>query len=42
VIYLFNKIIKICEIKYGKKVHMDALKEYGVVDGHRRSFKPCD
>ena len=26
---------------YGTKVHMDALKEYGVIDGHRRSFKPC-
>jgi ribonuclease HII len=26
---------------YGTKVHMNALKEYGVVDGHRRSFKPC-
>jgi len=26
---------------YGTKVHMEALKEYGVIDGHRRSFKPC-
>jgi len=26
---------------YGTKTHMDAIKEYGVVDGHRRSFKPC-
>ena len=26
---------------YGTKVHMDAIKEYGVIEGHRRSFKPC-
>ncbi len=26
---------------YGTKIHMDALKEYGPVGGHRRSFKPC-
>jgi len=26
---------------YGTKIHMDALKEYGPVDGHRLSFKPC-
>ena len=26
---------------YGTKIHMDALKEYGPVEGHRRSFKPC-
>ena len=26
---------------YGTKVHMDALKQYGPVEGHRRSFKPC-
>jgi len=26
---------------YGTKVHMDSLKEYGSVDGHRMSFKPC-
>ena len=26
---------------YGTKIHMDALKEYGVIEGHRRSFKPC-
>ena len=26
---------------YGTKVHMDALREYGPVEGHRLSFKPC-
>ena len=26
---------------YGTKVHMDALKEHGPIEGHRRSFKPC-
>jgi ribonuclease HII len=26
---------------YGTKVHMDALKEYGSIHGHRMSFKPC-
>ena len=26
---------------YGTKVHMDALKEYGPIEGHRLSFKPC-
>ncbi|MDD3475055.1 MAG: ribonuclease HII, partial [Candidatus Dojkabacteria bacterium] len=25
---------------YGTKEHLDALKEYGVCDIHRRSFKP--
>jgi ribonuclease HII len=26
---------------YGTKIHMVALKQYGPVEGHRRSFKPC-
>jgi ribonuclease HII len=26
---------------YGTKIHMDALKKYGPIEGHRRSFKPC-
>jgi len=26
---------------YGTKIHMDALKQHGPVEGHRRSFKPC-
>jgi len=26
---------------YGTKIHMDALKEYGPIEGHRKSFKPC-
>ena len=26
---------------YGTKIHMDALKEHGPIEGHRRSFKPC-
>ena len=26
---------------YGTKQHMDALKQLGPIDGHRRSFKPC-
>ena len=26
---------------YGTKKHMDAVKQYGPVEGHRRSFKPC-
>lgn len=26
---------------YGTKIHMNALKQYGPVEGHRRSFKPC-
>jgi ribonuclease HII len=27
---------------YGTKIHMDALKKYGPVEGHRLSFKPCN
>ena len=26
---------------YGTKQHMDALKQLGPIEGHRRSFKPC-
>ena len=26
---------------YGTKQHMDALRELGPIEGHRRSFKPC-
>tara|TARA_B100001057_G_scaffold499405_3_gene609918 strand:- start:602 stop:1228 length:627 start_codon:yes stop_codon:yes gene_type:complete len=26
---------------YGTKIHMEALLQYGPVNGHRRSFKPC-
>lgn len=26
---------------YGTKIHMNALKQYGPVYGHRLSFKPC-
>ena len=26
---------------YGTKLHIDALKENGPIEGHRRSFKPC-
>ena len=26
---------------YGTKIHMDALREHGAVEGHRLSFKPC-
>jgi len=26
---------------YGTKVHIDALKKLGPIEGHRRSFKPC-
>jgi len=26
---------------YGTKIHMDALKEHGSIEGHRKSFKPC-
>ena len=26
---------------YGTKIHMEALQQYGPVNGHRRSFKPC-
>ena len=26
---------------YGTKKHMEALKEYGIAEGHRKSFKPC-
>lgn len=26
---------------YGTKVHMDALKEHGATEHHRRSFRPC-
>tara|TARA_Y100000768_G_scaffold386354_1_gene374568 strand:- start:230 stop:856 length:627 start_codon:yes stop_codon:yes gene_type:complete len=26
---------------YGTKIHMDALKEHGPIEGHRLSFKPC-
>ena len=26
---------------YGTKKHMEAIKEYGIVEGHRKSFKPC-
>ena len=26
---------------YGTKKHMEAIKEFGIVEGHRKSFKPC-
>jgi ribonuclease HII len=26
---------------YGTKSHMNALKEYGPTQWHRKSFKPC-
>ncbi len=26
---------------YGTKQHMDALKQFGTIEGHRLSFKPC-
>ena len=26
---------------YGTKSHMEAIKNYGIVEGHRISFKPC-
>ena len=26
---------------YGTKIHMEALQHYGPIEGHRRSFKPC-
>lgn len=26
---------------YGTKIHMESIKKYGPIDGHRRSFKPC-
>jgi len=26
---------------YGTKKHMDAIKNLGIIEGHRRSFKPC-
>jgi len=26
---------------YGTKKHMEAIKAYGIVEGHRKSFKPC-
>ena len=26
---------------YGTKIHMEAIRDYGVIEGHRRSFKPC-
>ena len=26
---------------YGTKKHMDGIKEFGIVEGHRKSFKPC-
>jgi len=26
---------------YGTKVHMEAIKKYGLCDIHRKSFKPC-
>ena len=26
---------------YGTKIHMDAVKKYGPIEGHRLSFKPC-
>ncbi len=26
---------------YGTKNHMEALKKYGPIEGHRKSFKPC-
>jgi ribonuclease HII len=26
---------------YGTKIHMNAIKKYGPINGHRLSFKPC-
>ena len=26
---------------YGTKKHMEAIKKFGIVEGHRKSFKPC-
>ena len=26
---------------YGTKKHMDAIKEFGIINGHRKTFKPC-
>jgi ribonuclease HII len=26
---------------YGTRIHMDSLKQYGPIEGHRKSFKPC-
>jgi len=26
---------------YGTKIHMEAIKQYGPIEGHRLSFKPC-
>lgn len=26
---------------YGTKVHMDGIRQYGITEWHRRSFKPC-
>lgn len=26
---------------YGAKVHMDAIKKYGITEWHRKSYKPC-
>ena len=26
---------------YGTKKHLEAIKEFGIVEGHRKSFKPC-
>ena len=26
---------------YGTKEHMKAIKEHGIITGHRLSFKPC-
>ena len=26
---------------YGTKKHMDAIKEFGIMNGHRKTFKPC-
>ena len=26
---------------YGTKQHMEAIKEYGITDWHRKSFAPC-
>lgn len=40
-----NEILKKYDLHknkgYGTKKHMEALKEYGIVEGHRKSFKPC-
>ncbi len=26
---------------YGTRKHMESIKEFGIVEGHRKSFKPC-